>query len=163
MNGNYFQGTVENPYHISIGAVVRNNEGKICCHYFKKISYNESEELQDFYLLMRETMEPNETIEETLKRGLLEEFGVEARLNKYLGSIISQFYRKNTVVEKNTLYFLCDFVSIDESRRGGDIESTSEIQWLHPEVLITKMKEQGQRLQKTSLNESLILERLLGV
>lgn len=161
MNKNYFQGTVESPYHISIGAVARNKEGKICCHYFETFSHKEVGRGDDFYILMRETMEPNETLEQTLTRGLMEEFGVEATLYKYLGSIVSHFPKKDVTVEKTTLYFLCDVLSFDETkRRANDEESTSKIMWLPPEELIIKMKEQGQRLHREDLDESSILERL---
>lgn len=162
MNNNYFQGKEENPYHISVGAAVRNQEGKICCHYFEKFLHKDATELHNFYILMRETIEPNETIEQTLARGLMEEFGMEATLNRYLGSLTSYFPKKDTAIEKTTLYFLCDFVSIDETKRKiDDPESHSAITWIHPEELMIKMKEQGARLRRgLNLDESSILERL---
>lgn len=166
MNQNYFQGTPDNPYHISVGAVVRNNEGKVCCHYFDSLTVKSIGTLENFYLLMRETIEPNETIEQCLSRGLMEEFGITATLNKYVGSIVSNFRVKDTdvFIEKTTLYFLCDFVSIDESRRNkDDLEAASQIQWLDPSDLISKMKEQGKRLDREDADESVILERAFGI
>ena len=88
---NYFQGTVENPYHISIGAIVKNDEGKIACHYFKTITHKDIGTMENIFLLMRETIETNETIESCLTRGLLEEFGMRADLKSYVGSIVSKF------------------------------------------------------------------------
>lgn len=161
MTKNYFQGSEESPYHISVGAVVKNNEGKICCHYFEK-SVHGHPNFTNFYLLMRETMELNETIEQCLHRGLQEEFGIEAKIVQYLGSIVSHFPKKNVTVEKTTIYFLCDFISIDESRRKeGDPEASSEIKWLTKEDLIPKMKEQGTRFNRDDADESSILERLI--
>jgi len=167
---NYFQGTKNSPYHISIGAVVRNTEGKICCHYFNELTYSTIGTLSNLYLLMRETIEPNEKIEECLARGLMEEFGMKASLNSFVGSIVSHFpvmvdsLDTGVVMEKNTLYFLCDFVSIDESHRNseeGDIEAKSEIKWMDPEDLIIKMKEQGKRLGREDADESSVIERVI--
>ncbi len=31
----FFKGTKEKPYHLSVGAVFINDEGLVCCHYFK--------------------------------------------------------------------------------------------------------------------------------
>lgn len=88
---NYFIGTKENPYHLSIGGVLKNAEGKICCHYFDHISHPAFGAYDNFYLLMRETIEPGESIEQCLHRGLSEEFGATAELKSYLGSIVSHF------------------------------------------------------------------------
>lgn len=165
MNQNYFQGTLEHPYHISIGAVVKNEEGKICCHYFDTLTIRGSV-FEDFYLLMRETIEPNESIEICLHRGLMEEFGMKANLKTYIGSIVSKFEVRETgiFIEKTTLYFLCDFVSIDQSlRKTDDVEAKSEIQWVDPEVLIVHMREQRERLGREDIDESAIIETFLKI
>jgi hypothetical protein len=167
---NYFQGKQNSPYHISIGAVVRNNEGKICCHYFDEITHPTVGTLSNFYLLMRETIEPNEKIEECLARGLMEEFGIKATLNSFVGSIVSHFpvmvdsVDTGVVMEKTTLYFLCDFISIDESHRNSsedDPEAKSKINWMDPQELIIKMKEQGKRLGREDMDESAVIERIV--
>ncbi len=166
MSYNYFQGTLKNPYHISIGAVVKNDKGEICCHYFKELTLKGIGTLTDFYLLMRETIEPNETIEACLKRGLQEEFGIEAYLDSYIGSIVSKFTGPDdqTVIEKTTLYFLCTLESIDiTKRKQDDPESHSEIQWIEPSKLIIKMKEQGKRLNREDADESVIVERMVNM
>ena len=161
---NYFQGKIENPYHISIGGVVVNKEGKVACHYFEKLNHKNMRILTDFVLLMRETIEENESIETCLHRGLMEEFGMKAELKCYLGSIISHYNIRDTevVVEKTTLYFLCDFISQDESLRSQeDIERESEIKWFDPKELIVRMKEQGKRLNREDMEESVVIERML--
>ena len=150
---NYFQGTKESPYHISVGAVLINDEGKVCCHYFEK---------QEVYILMRESMELGEKIEDTLHRGLKEEFGAEAELIDYLGSnIINYSLEDNTIVQKTTLYFLCKLKNINVSLRSkDDSESGSEIQWKEIDFLISKFKTQNERLNRNDLDESEILERV---
>lgn len=161
---NYFQGTKENPYHISIGGVVMNKEGKVACHYFESLNHKSLRVLKDFVLLMRETIEENESIEECLHRGLMEEFGMKAELKHYLGSIVSDFPIVNSdiIVEKTTLYFLCDFISQDESLRSQeDIERESQIKWFDPEELVIRMKEQGKRLGREDMEESSVIERLI--
>lgn len=161
---NHFQWTPENPYHISVGAVVRNDKGEICCHYFKEFSHPTVGSFKDLYLLMRESLEDGETIEQCLERGLREEFGLTAKLVRFLGSIVSNVPMQGTLktMEKTTLYFLCDFVSIDESKRNpDDPESGSQIKWLAPEELISKMKDQAKRYKREDADESVILERVL--
>jgi hypothetical protein len=159
---NYFQRSSENPFHISIGGVVVNDEGKICCHYFESKSHPAIGDIKNVYILMRETIEPNETIEECLTRGLQEEFGMVGTLKSYLGSIVVNFEHRGQIVEKTTLYFLCDYISIDPSnRKSEDPESDSEIVWIEPKELIEKMKEQRIRLGREDVDESKILERLV--
>lgn len=63
-------------------------------------------------------------------------------------------------MEKTTLYFLCDLVSIDQSKRHNDPEGKSELRWLASTELIPIMKEQGKRLGREDVDESTILERL---
>lgn len=160
---NYFKGTIQNPYHISIGAIVKNSEGKICCHYFNKISHKSIGMMEDIVLLMRETLEPNESIESCLARGLMEEFGMEAKLQCYVGSIVSKFEIAGTEVqiEKSTLYFLCDYISNDEAlRKSGDIEAGSTLQWLSTDELVFKMKDQLQRYGREDVDESSVIERV---
>ena len=161
---NHFQGTQNNPFHISIGGVVVNKEGKIACHYFERLNHKNMRILTDFVLLMRETIEENETIEECLHRGLMEEFGMKAELKCYLGSIVSHYSVRDTevVVEKTTLYFLCDFISQDESLRSQeDIERESKIQWFDPKELVVKMKEQAKRIGRKDMEESNVIERMM--
>ncbi len=159
---NYFQATKEYPHHLSIGAVLCNEKGEVAVHYFKNFNHPSIGEFDDFYILMRETPELGETIEETLKRGLKEEFGAIGNVVEYLGPIVAKFSMGDVVIEKTTLYFLCDLISIDESTRTkDDPESSSEIRFLLPEELIVAMREQRQRIQREDADESAILERLI--
>ena len=85
MKRNIFQASKEFPFHISVGAIMTDNSGCICCHYYKKSDLPiESEGKSDLYLLMRETLLPNETIENAVARGLQEEFGAKGDIKAYL-------------------------------------------------------------------------------
>ena len=161
---NYFQGNNEHPRHLSVGAVVLNDKNKVCCHHFTKANvsgYWPDEGLDDFYILMRETLEPNESLEKALERGLMEEFGITAEIVDYLGSRIGRFVHKSIEVEKTTVYFLCCVQSQDESLRDtSDIEGQSKIEWHGPDFLIPIMKEQTAKFKRTDVDESAILEKL---
>jgi len=165
---NYFKGTTTHPQHISVGAILMNDKDEICSHHFNSKEFNfkgywKDEGLDDFYLLMRKTVESDETLEMTLYRGLLEEFGAEAEIVDYIGSIQSYFKNKgsDTEIQKTTLYFLCKLRNQDLSRRGtGDVEFESQLEWHPAGFLIPKMKEQSARYGRTDIDESQILERL---
>lgn len=157
-SSNYFQGTAESPFHISIGAVLENNKGEIACHYFKEFHHRSMGDFKDFYLLMRETIESNETLEGCLSRGLMEEFGAAGKLISYIGSIVSRFPHKDVEIEKTTLYFHCELIAFDPAnRKTDDPESSSQIIWLPKEDLVEKMQEQAQRLNRQDLDESKVL------
>lgn len=163
---NYFQGNSKHPQHISVGAILLNDKNEICCHHFdskksKMSGYWTDLGLDDFYILMRETLEPDEKLEEALHRGLMEEFGAEAELVDYAGSIQGYFKSKGVEIEKTTLYFLCKLINQDLDKRStGDVEFESQIEWQTTEFLIPKMKEQSVKYGRTDIDESQILERL---
>lgn len=165
-NFNYFQGKSSHPQHISVGAIVLNGKKEVCCHHFdttkgKFKGYWQEEGLEDFYILMRETIEPEETLEHALHRGLMEEFGIEAELLDYIGSIQSHFDHKGVTIEKTTLYFICKLKSQDLNKRGsGDVEDESQIEWQTADFLIPRMKEQARVYNRTDVDESPILERI---
>jgi hypothetical protein len=155
--GNYYRGVEQLPYHLSVGAVPRNEQGEIACHHFREIFG-----LQDIYILMRETMEPGETPEAALHRGLMEEFGATATIDTYLGSLTTRL-ATDPSIQKTTLYFLCNLNSIDLSlRMPGDLETESEVEWHAPNFLIEKMKAQGVQDPEGSLDESDVLGRIVG-
>lgn len=164
MKPTYFQGNSEHPQHVSVGGILLNEKGEVCCHHFftKDLKgYWTEEGLDDFYILMRETIEPNESLEQALRRGLREEFGATGEIIDYVGAIKSTFEHKGVAIEKTTLYFLCTLISQDVSRRTGkDIESQSAIEWQTADYLIPRMKEQAARFGRTDIDESSILERI---
>lgn len=162
---NYFQANRERKHHISVGAVVLNEENKACVHHFdsKKLGgYWANEGLDDFYLLMRETMHPNETLEGTLRRGLIEEFGIEAELVDYIGSIKADLVSHTGVeMEKTTLYFLTKFKSQDLSKRdNADIEGETDVEWHEIDFLIDRMEKQEEVHGRSDVNEAKILKEV---
>ncbi len=174
---NYFVGTKDHPQHVSVGAMLINNgvagspqdKNKICCHHFTPDlmgGYWPDLGLKDFYLLMRKTLHIGESLEQAVKRGLMEEFGAEGEILDYIGSIKSKFRHKEgeSEVEKTTLYFVCKLVSKDESKRNNsDIEGKTKIEWCTAEFLIPKMKEQGHKYGREDVDESEILEKYLRI
>ncbi|MES3031506.1 MAG: NUDIX hydrolase [Patescibacteria group bacterium] len=161
---NYFKGTKEHPYHLSVGAVALNEKNEVCCHYFTEIKGHASfAHLKNFYILMRETMEMGESIEQTLHRGLKEEFGITGEIVDYLGSTRDEYFDpgKDSQIEKTTLYFLVKTKTFNpELRNQEDVEVESKIEWQSCDYLIEKMKEQGIRFGNMSLDESSILEKV---
>ncbi len=156
---NYYRGTKENPYHLSVGAVILNNENKICCHYFKELNLH-GHYFTNLYILMRETLEMGESIEDALHRGLREEFGITGEILTYLGSIKGNLPKENMIFEKTTLYFLVKMKTFEPQLRSKeDEENGSRIEWHDVDFLIPKMKEQAGRLNNT-MDESSILERI---
>jgi len=149
------------PTHLSVGAVLRNELGQILCHHFDK---SPGEGLSDIYVLMRETVENNESLEASVHRGLMEEFGATGTITKYLGPIIGNYPEADPtqMTEKTTLYFLVEVIDFDPARRHtGDAESASVLQWQTPEFLIEKMTAQRARVgDRGDLDESPILNRL---
>jgi hypothetical protein len=164
---NYFQGNKDHPQHISVGAILQNQEGLICVHHFPedhRIGYWQDHGIREFYILMRESIEPNETLEAALHRGLKEEFNAIASLDDYLGSIVSTFTHQDggPEIEKTTLYFLCTFLKDAALNRDpNDEESSSVLEWKRAEDLIPLMKAQRERFGRDDLDESAILERYL--
>ena len=161
---NYFQGNKNHPQHLSVAAVLMNDKGEICVHHLNQTNplkgYWTDQGIIDAYLLMRETPEPGESLEQTLHRGLLEEFGATAEIKDYIGSIQSHFKNEGVEIEKTTIYFLCSLKDQDLSKRSGDIESKTDLEWHTKEFLIPKMKEQSTKYGRTDVDESSILEKL---
>lgn len=158
---NYFQGVDDHPYHVSVGAVVINGKNNICCHYFGDNTLrNKFPKYNDFYILMRESMEMGESIEQTLHRGLKEEFNCKGEIITYIGSLRNKYFVGDTQIEKTTLYFAVKYLGQDEGVRDkNDPEGESEIQWQTVDFLVEKMKEQAIRLGNETFDESEIVAR----
>src|SRR4029079_19115924 len=98
-NKPFFQASQQQPYHLSIGAVLFDQNGRIACHHFNEILGH-----KDIYILMRESMEDNESPLITLHRGLKEEFGAAAQPVAFLGSLSGYLPDPRLPFEKTTLY-----------------------------------------------------------
>jgi hypothetical protein len=151
-------GISEFPYHISVGAVLLNDKNEVCVHHFDSATL-EGKTAKYFYILMRETPEPDEAIIETLHRGLFEEFGATASVMHYIGPLVCEVDYKH-LKEKTTLYFLCRLIDQDiNDRAKDDAESNSVIEWHNIDFLIEKMQIQGRETGFADIDESKILQR----
>lgn len=154
----FFQASKKQPYHLSIGAVLFDQDGRIACHHFTEILGH-----KDIYILMRESMENNETPLMTLDRGLKEEFGATAQPVAFLGCLSGYLSDSRLSFEKTTLYIACQLVNWNpENRDLEDPEASSIIEWLEPDVLILLMEKQGIRFQhRVDADESEMIKRAL--
>ena len=161
---NYYRGDATHPYHLSVGALVMDKEGLIACHHYDELAYwNLPKGSGGCYVLMRETLEIGETIEQALHRGAMEEFGMTIRVISFLGSIVASF-KKNEIgpdIEKTTLYFWVEPLTFESSRRQDNPENMSTIEWKSAEFLLTEMPEQALRLKRDDIDEAQIIERAL--
>jgi hypothetical protein len=156
----------EQPYHFSVGALLTNVGGEICTHHYLLENVNERYRegmgnAEEFYILMRETPETGESIEQAVMRGLKEEFGATGILRQYLGSVQSRFILDGVSVEKTTAYFHVTCESFDTQRRSKDGESTSVIEWVEPVKLAEIMDRLGGQMIRTDRNESKIVRTYL--
>ncbi len=160
MQQSIYQASEKHPYHLSVGAVLLNNENKIALHYFKEL-----DTLGDFYLLMRETLENNETLEEAVHRGLMEEFGAKATILGYIGSWVAwvpHSYYGGWPMEKTMPYFAARLVEQrDEWRDANDPEAISTITWLSAEEAMPILEAQRGRFGRVDLDESEMVKRAM--
>lgn len=157
---NIFQASEKLPFHISVGAVLVNSEGKVLVHKMERAKVPaeiDMGNLDEAYILMRETLEPGESIEQGVLRGIQEEFGATGTIEGYLGSLQLTITAKKFEWEKTTLYFLVSLIELGE-RNMQDEESYSILEWIEPELLIERMRDQGARCSRTDLDESKIIE-----
>lgn len=154
----FFQASPKQPYHLSVGAVLFNEEGKIACHHFT----DEGRGLQ-LYILMRESMEDGESPLTTLQRGLMEEFGATGEPVAFLGCLSGPAPMPTFTFEKSTLYIACKVVEWKpENRDPNDPEACSVLEWLTPEALIPLMEQQGKRFpDHGDIDESVIVKRAI--
>lgn len=154
----FFQASQTQPYHLSVGAVLFDQEGRVACHHFTEIVGQ-----KDVYILMRESMEDDETILMTLERGLKEEFGATADPVAFLGCLSGFLPDSHLCFDKTTLYIACRVTHSDPtSRDPDDPEASSLIEWLDPEELISLMQAQGERFfKRVDADESEVIKRAL--
>lgn len=151
------------PFHISIGALLVNDDGNILVH--RRTEQNAPKDggdylggLSEAYTLMRESLENDESIETALRRGLKEEFNAEGEIIRYLGSVVAHITAPHPVVEKTTLYYQVRLKSMGE--RTPDDESWTELIWMEPRALLDAMRTQVSP-NRPDLNESKIVEAYL--
>ena len=152
----FFQASKEQPYHLSIGAVLFDRQGRIACHHFSEILGH-----NDVYILMRESMEDEETPLMTLQRGLMEEFGATAKPIAFLGCLSGYLPDSRLPFDKTTLYIACELIDWNPKNRNlDDPEAGSTIEWLELEELISIMQKQGVRFNhRADADESEMIKR----
>lgn len=154
----FFQASQQQPYHLSIGAVLFDQNGQIACHHFSDLFGH-----KDVYILMRESMEDNESPLMTLHRGLHEEFGATVQPVAFLGNLSGYLDDLRLPFEKTTLYIACKLEQWDpKTRDPHDPEAASTIEWLDPTALISIMERQGIRFHhRADADESEMVRRAI--
>jgi len=153
----FFRHSPAQPYHLSIGAVLFDQNGRIACHHFKELFGQ-----KNIYILMRETMENGEPIFTTLERGLREEFGAAAKPVAFLGCLSGFLPEPQGPFEKTTLYIACQVTDWNPAARDpNDPEAASVLEWHDPEKLISIMQEQGNHCRRVDVDESEMIKRAL--
>ena len=77
-----FQPDSENQCHLSVGALLFDDDGRIACHHF---TASESLGTGDIYILMRKTIKDYESILDAVERGLAQEFGAIGEVKGFWG------------------------------------------------------------------------------
>lgn len=156
MRRSFFQATEENPYHLSAGVIALSPENLLGVHYFARASAGD-----DYYTLVRESVEDHESLETAALRGLREEFGATGQIVGYLGARTTNFVVGRTQVEKTTAYLIVAVDDWDASKRyERDNSQPSRIEWRDADYLIRCMQAQGARLGG-DLDESEIVKRFV--
>jgi hypothetical protein len=155
------QHSAQSPYHISAGAVLINEHHEIAAHHFESFTIPGLGTITDFYILMRESLENNETLEQAIQRGLSEEMGAAGTIMAYLGSETHESPTPgHGTFQKTTHYYLVKCTDFDERKRDSkDPESTSTIAWLQAEELINAIDNQHARYGYSDLDEREIIVR----
>lgn len=147
---NLFAWSNNNKNHLSVGAVILNEENKILVHKLERIGNK--------YFLPKKTHSNNKTLEETLNR-VEEETGYKVIPTKYIGSLQSTFpIEGSELVNKTTLYFLCQ-IQEQTQRNSNDRDADSVLIWMDINELIVIMQQQGEF--ENDLDESKILNNLV--
>ncbi|GIW58776.1 MAG: hypothetical protein KatS3mg086_061 [Candidatus Dojkabacteria bacterium] len=145
------------PFHISVGAVVLNSKKQVALQYFKHNAGHDN-----VYYLMRESLQDNNTIEQTLANGLMKEMGITAQIRHFVGSRVTNFLDSDgNEITKTTIYYLCDLVSIDESQKDPENpEGVSEVKFFDIDEAIKITQEQLKRTNYLDICEFDILQNV---
>ncbi len=155
---NYYRSTKEKPYHLSVGIVVVNEAEEFLVRHFSTFHG----EKVDLCLFPTETIEQDETLEETVHRGLREEVGAEAEIISFIGSIHGLATMNNKTFEKTVIYFLCRFKK-GNSPLYPDEDGESITEWHPAKFLIDHQAQQPPDIQNSILNETKIIEAAVEV
>lgn len=157
----------EKPFHVSVGAVLFNDDHEVCLHHFYKKDVPEHlhflmDHMNETYHLMRETLEGNELLHGAVLRGVKEEFGATGTVEKYLGAKIDPILEPDqTSFEKLTIYHA---VRLDElgERTDNEMEGQTKMEWVSPQKAIVLYNDQVNRTKRPELDERIIIERFMN-
>jgi ADP-ribose pyrophosphatase YjhB (NUDIX family) len=152
---NYFRSTKERPFHISVGAVVVNDAHKLLCKHFTNFHGRPV----NMFLFPTETLEPHESLEQALHRGLKEEVGVTADIRGYIGTSVGFAVSGDKVFEKTVLYFLLHCKTIGTPLFPFE-DGVSTIEWHTPEFLLEQAHHLPEDMIHSVLNESNIIRNV---
>jgi len=161
----FYQHTLPQAFHLSVGAVLFNDKMEICTHHFiekyhpKELKYLLGG-LDDAYHLVRESLEGDESLQSAVLRGVYEEFGAKGVVEKYLGPLTCTVKTPTKAFQKLTLYHSVRLTELGE-RPDIDEESHSEMEWYAPKELLDLYKKQATLTDREELNEVEVIRRFI--
>jgi len=164
-NNKFYQYSSEEPYHVSVGAILFNDSFEICLHRFTTSEMPERLQflaggLDEYYHLVRETLEGNESLHDAVLRGVYEEFGADGVVEKYLGSKIDIVETPTTEFEKLTMYHSVKLTELGE-RPKIDEENETIMEWHSPQSALEIYKTQASKTTRPELDETVIIKRFI--
>lgn len=125
-------GNEKNPYHFSVGAVIKRNDT------FAIIKKGGTH-----HTLLRETAHANETLVDCLTRGAREELGIAIKTIRFLGGLITHFNRDGGAdIEKTTIYFEAEATDVLAAKHQESDETNDEILWVTYKEAVKLLEEQ---------------------
>jgi len=167
MNKFYKYQLPEKPFHISVGAVLFNDNHEICLHHFYKKDTPENlhflvDYMDECYHLMRESLEGNEPLHDAVLRGIKEEFGATGVVERYLGSKIDQIQQPDgSTFQKLTIYHAVRLQDLGV-RIKSDAESKTKMEWLSAEAALKIYDNQCSLTKRPELDERVIIKNFIS-
>lgn len=166
-NNKFYQYALPQRFHISVGAVVFDDQYRVCLHHFEKKNVPEhlqflGDYLDDIWHLVRESLEGNEPLHDAVLRGVQEELGATGTIEKYLGAKIDRIDGPSDVhpFEKVTLYHAVRLGGLGE-RPQIDTESKTLLEWYSPAEAIEIFTTQASKTSRPELDERVVIERFI--
>ncbi len=162
---NFYQHGLPQPFHISAGALLFNDQTEICTHHFYATEVSANllfllGGLSEGYHLMRESLEGDESLQTAVHRGLYEEFGATGTIEKYLGSQVCMVTTPERQFEKLTVYHAVRLIELGD-RPDIDAESRSKMEWYSAVDLLSMYEKQAAMTDRPELNETEIIRRFM--
>ncbi len=100
MSKDYYHSEAHRPFHLSVGLVIVNDKGEFLSKHFSDFRG----QYENLYLFPTETVEKDESLEQTLSRALIEEVGIQALPIGSIGSIVGTIPRHGHAVQRKQPY-----------------------------------------------------------